>query len=132
MNSRLGRLAPRTPSRRLTAARFPTKRSYSPPASSAQPDLCARLIRVIDAIPGLAIGLQAVLNVLLDGHPWAGSTNPARSLGPPLVAGGAALSSYRVYVIGPVPAACLYKLMRGSKEHAQGTPNDLFLALEKV
>ena len=62
--------------------------------------------------------------------------NPARSLGPALFAGGSALQSYWVYVIGPVAgavgAAVLYEALRGSEEHAQGAPNDLALALKKV
>jgi hypothetical protein len=35
-------------------------------------------------------------------------------------------------VVGAVIAARLYELLRGGDEHAQGAPNDLFLALEKV
>ena len=92
--------------------------------------------RVNGAVPGLAIGLTVVSNVLIGGPFTGGSMNPARSLGPALFAGGAALSNYWVYVVGPllgaVLAARLYEALRGSEEHAQGAPNDLFVALEKV
>lgn len=92
--------------------------------------------RANGAVPGLAIGLTVVVNVLIGGPFTGGSMNPARSFGPALFAGGAALSSYWVYVVGPVVgavvAALLYEAMRGSEEHAQGAPNDIFLALEKV
>jgi MIP family channel proteins len=92
--------------------------------------------RVNGAIPGLAIGVIVVVDVLIGGSFTGGSMNPARSFGPALFAGDAALSSYWVYVVGPfvgaVIAALLYEAMRGSEEHSQGAPNDLFLALEKL
>lgn len=92
--------------------------------------------RVNGAIPGLAIGLIVVVNVWIGGAATGGSMNPARSLGPALFAQGAALSSYWIYVVGPIAgtvlAARLYEAMRGGIEHAQGAPNDLFLALEEV
>jgi MIP family channel proteins len=92
--------------------------------------------RVNGAIPGLAIGLTVVLDVLIGGPLTGGSMNPARSLGPALFAGGPALTSYWVYLVGPpagaVLAARLYEAIRGGEEHAQGAPNDLFLALERI
>jgi MIP family channel proteins len=92
--------------------------------------------RVNGAIPGLAIGLMVVLDVWIGGAATGGSMNPARSLGPAVFAGGAALSGYWVYVVGPVIgtvlAARLYEAMRGGVEHAQGAPNDLFAALERI
>ena len=92
--------------------------------------------RVNGAIPGLAIGLTVVMDVLIGGPISGGSMNPARSLGPALFAGGSALSSYWIYVVGPVTgaimAARLYEAMRGSDEHAKGAPNDLFQALAEV
>jgi MIP family channel proteins len=92
--------------------------------------------RVNSAIPGLAIGLTVVLDVLIGGALTGGSMNPARSLGPALFAGGPALASSWVYVAGPVTgalaAARLYELLRGGDEHAQGAPNDLFVALERA
>jgi MIP family channel proteins len=92
--------------------------------------------RANGAVPGLAIGLTVVFDVLIGGAVTGGSMNPARSLGPALFAGGAALQSYWVYVVGPgvgaVAASLLYEALRGSEEHAQGAPNDLALALNKV
>ena len=92
--------------------------------------------RVNGATPGLAIGLTVVFDVLIGGSLTGGSMNPARSLGPALFAGGAALTSYWVYVVGPVLgaviAARLYEVIRGGEEHAQGAPNDLFAALERI
>jgi MIP family channel proteins len=85
--------------------------------------------RVNGAVPGLAIGLTVVFDVLIGGPITGGSMNPARSLGPALFAGGAALSSYWLYVVGPVlgavVAARIYEAVRGNEEHAQGAPNDL-------
>lgn len=64
---------------------------------------------------GLAIGLCVVFLVWIGGPVTGGSMNPARSLGPALVSGGAALSHYWVYVIGPclgtTLAAWVYALL---------------------
>ena len=55
--------------------------------------------------------------------------NPARSLGPALLAGGAALGNYWIYVVGPIAgavvAARLYETMRDGARHAHGAPADL-------
>jgi len=92
--------------------------------------------RVNGAIPGLAIGLTVVFDVLIGGPVTGGSMNPARSLGPALFAGGAALSAYWLYVVGPalgaVAAAWLYEALRGGEQHAQGAPNDLAVALYEI
>lgn len=92
--------------------------------------------RVSSAVPGIAIGLTVVFDVLVGGPVSGGSMNPARSLGPALFAGGQALSCYWVYVIGPavgaVLAARLYEALRGGEEHAQGAPNELWAALERI
>ncbi len=92
--------------------------------------------RVDGAVPGLAIGLTVVFDVLIGGPVTGGSMNPARSLGPALFAGGAALASYWIYVVGPVCgtviAARLYETMRDSEEHAQAAPNDIAIALQRV
>jgi MIP family channel proteins len=92
--------------------------------------------RANGAVPGLAIGLVVVVDVFIGGPATGGSMNPARSLGPDLFAFAAAMPSYWVYVVGPVLgaalAARLYEALRGGEEHAQGAPNDLALALEKV
>jgi MIP family channel proteins len=92
--------------------------------------------RANGAVPGLAIGLTVVFDVLIGGPITGGSMNPARSLGPALFAGGAALAHYWVYVVGPVLgaviAARLYEAMRGGEHYAQGAPNDLYQALEAI
>lgn len=92
--------------------------------------------RANGAIPGLSIGLTVVFNVLIGGAVTGGSMNPARSLGPALFAGGAALSHYWIYVVGPmigaVIAARLYEALRGGEEHAKGAPNDLYQALNDI
>lgn len=92
--------------------------------------------RANGAVPGLAIGLTVVFNVLIGGPITGGSMNPARSLGPALFAGGAALTHYWIYAVGPVLgaafAARLYEAIRGSEEHAKGAPNDLYEALDEI
>ena len=92
--------------------------------------------RVNGAAPGLAIGLTVVFDVLIGGPVTGGSMNPARSLGPALFAGGAALGNFWVYVVGPflgaTVAARLYEAIRGGEQHAQGAPNDLYQALEEI
>ena len=92
--------------------------------------------RANGAVPGLAIGLTVVFDVLIGGPVTGGSMNPARSLGPDLFAGGAALTHYWVYIAGPVLgaviAARLYELLRGGEQHAQGAPNDLDAALAEI
>ena len=92
--------------------------------------------RANGAIPGLAIGLTVVFDVLIGGPVTGGSMNPARSLGPALFAGGAPLTNYWVYVVGPVigavGAALLYEAIRGGEQHAQGAPNDLYEALHEI
>jgi MIP family channel proteins len=92
--------------------------------------------RANGAIPGLAIGLVVVMDVFVGGPVTGGSMNPARSLGPNLFAGAAALQTYWVYVLGPVAgtllAARTYEALRGGEEHASGAPNDLAAALQRV
>jgi hypothetical protein len=87
-------------------------------------------------VPGLAIGLTVVFDVLIGGPITGGSMNPARSLGPALFGGAAPLSVYPVYVVGPVigavVASWLYEHIRGSEHYAQGAPNDLYEALQEI
>jgi glycerol uptake facilitator-like aquaporin len=91
--------------------------------------------RVHGAIPGLAIGMTVLLDVLIGGALTGGSMNPARSLGPALFAGGDALAHYWIYVVGPILgcllAARLYEALRGGEEHAQGAPGDLSSVLPR-
>ena len=92
--------------------------------------------RANGAVPGLAIGLTVVFDVLIGGPITGGSMNPARSLGPALFGGTAPLSVYWVYVVGPVlgavAAALLYEAIRGGEHHAQGAPNDIADALAEI
>lgn len=92
--------------------------------------------RVNGAVPGLAIGLTVVFGVMIGGPVTGGSMNPARSLGPALLAGGPALTAYWIYLVGPMlgalAASLLYESIRGGSEHAKGAPNDLFEALEEI
>jgi glycerol uptake facilitator-like aquaporin len=92
--------------------------------------------RVNGAVPGLAIGLTVVLDVMIGGPVSGGSMNPARSLGPALFAHDGALGAVWIYFVGPLlgatAASLVYEAIRGGSEHAQGAPNDLFAALERV
>jgi MIP family channel proteins len=92
--------------------------------------------RANGAVPGLAIGLTVVFDVLIGGPITGGSMNPARSLGPALFGGAAPLAAYPVYVVGPVigavVAAWLYERIRGGEHYAQGAPNDLYEALQEI
>ena len=67
-------------------------------------------------VAGVAIGLCVVFLVWIGGPITGGSMNPARSLGPAFVSGGAALSSWWIYLLGPclgtTLAARLYEALR--------------------
>lgn len=65
-------------------------------------------------IPGLAIGLIVVVDVLIGGALTGGSMNPARTLGPALFGGVHALSVYWVYVVGPALGAVSAVLVYGA------------------
>ena len=72
------------------------------------------------SVAGLVIGLALVL-VHLFGIPFTGtSVNPARSFGPALFVGGAALSNVWVFIVAPLVggalAALVYKFLACSKE----------------
>lgn len=92
--------------------------------------------RVPAAVPGLAIGGTVALCALVGGPLCGASMNPARSLAPALVAGGAALRVCWIYVAGPilgaVAAAQVYELMRDGPQHAQSAPADLGAAMAEV
>jgi aquaporin Z len=69
---------------------------------------------------GLAIGLSLIL-IHLVGIPYTGtSVNPARSFGPALFEGGAALSQVWVFIVGPLVggglAALIWKMIEPSEE----------------
>jgi len=77
--------------------------------------------RVSAPTPALAAGLTVVTNVLIGGRVTGASMNPARSLGPALLAGGAPLASWWVYLVGPVAGALLAALVyeRGLRLHPE-------------
>ncbi len=88
------------------------------------------------AIPGIAIGLTVVFDVLIGGPISGGSMNPARTFGPALFADKSALYHYWIYLIGPatgaIMAAKLYEALRGDETHAKGAPNDLSEAMAEI
>jgi len=92
--------------------------------------------RANGAVPGLAIGLTVVFDVLIGGAITGGSMNPARSLGPALFGGAVPLSVCWIYAVGPVigavVASLLYEALRGGEHHAQGAPNDIADALDAI
>jgi MIP family channel proteins len=92
--------------------------------------------RVSSTVPALAIGLTVVFCVLIGGPVTGGSMNPARSLGPALFAGGAALSNYWLYLVGPcfgtTLASITYEALRLETTHAKGAPNELLSALSDM
>ena len=62
--------------------------------------------RANGAIPGLAIGLTVVFDVLIGGPVTGGSMNPARSFGPALFGGAAPLSALWVLLPRPPVRRC--------------------------
>jgi len=85
--------------------------------------------RAPGAVPGPAIGGTVLLCALFGGPATGASLNPARSLGPALFAGEAALRWLPIYllapVVGAVMAAFTYELLRDGSEHACSAPADL-------
>ncbi len=90
--------------------------------------------RTNGAVPGLAIGLTVVFNVLIAGSISGGSMNPARSLAPLFFAGGKNLSVYWVYLFAPILgcllASRLYEVLRLDAQSAQNAPQDFSLVSE--
>ena len=56
---------------------------------------------------GLAIGLSLILIHLVGIHFTGTSVNPARSIGPAIFAGGAALANVWVFIVGPLVGAII-------------------------
>lgn len=69
---------------------------------------------------GVVIGFSLVMVHILGIGLTGTSVNPARSIGPAIFAGGDALSSLWVFIVGPfvgaILAALIYKLIGGKKE----------------
>jgi MIP family channel proteins len=90
--------------------------------------------RVSAPVPPLAIAAAVIANVLLGGPVTGASMNPARSLGPALLAGDApTLASWWLYLAGPIFGALLASRLyesglRMHPEHACGAPADLSAA----
>ena len=85
--------------------------------------------RVNGTVPALAIGFAVVVGVLIGGPITGGSMNPARSFGPAVFAGGAALGNYWIYIVGPMVgaslAAILFEKIRLDADSAKGAPDGL-------
>ena len=71
-------------------------------------------------LAGLAIGLSLILIHLVGIHYTGTSVNPARSIGPALLAGGDALKQLWIFIVGPfiggALAACIWKVISMDKE----------------
>ena len=71
-------------------------------------------------LAGLAIGLSLILIHLVGIHYTGTSVNPARSIGPALLAGGDALKQLWIFIVGPFVggalAACIWKVISMDKE----------------
>ncbi|MCW1969185.1 MAG: aquaporin [Anaerolineae bacterium] len=63
--------------------------------------------RVPASVTGLAIGLTVSVCILLGAAVSGASMNPFRSLAPALFAGGAALTAFPIYAVGPIIGALL-------------------------
>lgn len=91
--------------------------------------------RVNQAVVGLATGFTITIGGLFAGPLTGGSMNSARSLGPAIFAGGAALSTAWIYWVGPMLGAALgalvYEVLRGGQEYALQVPRGAFTKLER-
>jgi MIP family channel proteins len=65
-------------------------------------------------LSGLFIGLTITLDILAVGPLTGGAMNPARYFGPALVAGGAALDNWYVWLVGPMIGAAAAALLYGA------------------
>ena len=78
---------------------------------------------------GLTVGFTIVVSGLFANSLTGGSMNPARSLGPALLAGGTSLASVWVYFVGPLCGALLaavfYEAIRGGEKHAKDVLEEL-------
>ena len=71
-------------------------------------------------LAGLAIGLSLILIHLVGIHYTGTSVNPARSIGPALLAGGVHIAQLWIFIVGPFVggalAACIWKIISLDKE----------------
>ena len=78
---------------------------------------------------GLTVGFTIVVSGLFANSLTGGSMNPARSLGPALLAGGTSLATVWVYFVGPLSGALLgvafYEFMRGSNKYTKNVLEEL-------
>lgn len=85
--------------------------------------------RINPSVAGVAVGFTVLLDGLFGNFLTGGSMNPARSFGPDLFAGGEALSTYWIYVVGPIIGASIgavvYELLRGDKKSMKSVPKEL-------
>lgn len=82
--------------------------------------------RVHGLAAGLAIGATVMISGLTIGSLTGNSMNPARSVGPALLAGGEALGCLWIYLIGPVIGAVVgaitYEFLRGPAAEPREAP----------
>ncbi len=85
--------------------------------------------KVPSSVPAIAIGFAVIIGVLVAGPITGGSMNPARSLGPAIVAGGSALSNLWIYLtapcLGAILAAKLFEFIRIDRDSVVNAPNDI-------
>ncbi len=85
---------------------------------------------------GLTVGFVVIVSGLFANSLTGGSMNPARSLGPALFAGGAALTTLWLYFVGPFLGATLgalvYELIRGHEQHAKPVLDEFPVKRAKV
>ena len=78
---------------------------------------------------GLTVGFTIIACGLFANSLTGGSMNPARSLGPALLAGGSSLATVWIYFVGPLCGALLgaifYEVMRGSEKYAKNVLEEL-------
>jgi aquaporin NIP len=82
--------------------------------------------RAVGEAAALAIGGTVALGALVGGPISGASMNPARSLGPALVAGD--LTAIWIYLVGPIlgaiAAAFAYRYLRGEPDSTTDPPDD--------
>lgn len=78
---------------------------------------------------GLTVGFVIIVCGLFGNSLSGASMNPARSLAPAAFAGGTALTTLWLYIVGPLIGALLgalvYERLRGSEEHAKDVLDEL-------